>query len=51
METEAEKLFTDLSGFRKYIEAPFGSGIKLITAPLNLNLGCIFFFWKTRFLH
>ena len=28
------------------IEAPFGSGIKLISATLNLNIGCIFFFLK-----
>ena len=27
------------------IEAPFGSGIKLISATLNLNIGCIFFFF------
>ena len=30
------------------IEAPFGSGIKLINATLNLNLGCIFFFLKNQ---
>ena len=28
------------------IEAPFGSGIKLISATLNLNIGCIFFFFE-----
>ena len=30
------------------IDTPFGSGIKLISATLNLNLGCIFFFWKNQ---
>ena len=40
--TEAEKLFKDVSGSEN-IEAPFGSGIKLISATLNLNIGCIFF--------
>ena len=28
------------------METPFGSGIKLINATLNLNLDCIFFFLK-----
>ena len=28
------------------METPFGSGIKLINATLNLNLDCIFFFFE-----
>ena len=31
------------------IEAPFGSGINWISATLNLNIGCIFFFEKPGF--
>ena len=31
------------------IETPFGNGIKLISATLNLNLGCIFFLEKPGF--